>query len=283
MTEISAREFDYTDRDFAQVKAIIYRMAGIHLADSKKQLVYSRLARRLRALRLRDFPAYLDYLQHHEQEHQEFINALTTNLTAFFREPHHFVTLAKLAQQRQAQGGKLRVWCAAASTGEEAYSIAMTLIDAYASFSPPVEIIASDIDSQVLQVAARGIYSLDRLESLSLEQKRRFFLRGTGRNLGNAKIIEPVGKLISFRNINLLDKHWGLGADLDVIFCRNVMIYFDKPTQLAILERMLGLLKNDGLYIAGHSESFSQAAHLVKLVGKTTYQKADRVLGVRPA
>lgn len=273
MTENSVREFEYADADFARVKATIYRKAGINLADSKKQLVYSRLARRLRVLHLDSFGAYLDYLEATPDELQEFINALTTNLTAFFRESHHFDVLAEFVKKHR-RNKPCRVWCTASSTGEEPYSIAMTLVEAYGSYKPPVEIIASDIDSQVLNAAAAGVYTLERLSALSLEQKKQFFLRGKGANNGKAKAIDELRKLIDFQQINLLDKQWPITGKFDVIFCRNVMIYFDKPTQLKLLERMIQFLTPDGLYIAGHSESFSHATHLVHLVGKTTYQLA---------
>ena len=270
----SGREFEYADADFNRVKAVIHRKAGIHLADSKKQLVYSRLARRLRFLNLHSFRAYLDYLEHTPDELQEFINALTTNLTAFFREEHHFQILSDFLQ-KSGKNKLCRIWCAASSTGEEPYSIAMTAIHAYASYTPPVEIIASDIDSQVLHTAAAGVYTMERLESLSIEQKKQFFLRGKGANSGRAKVIQELRSLIDFRQINLLDKDWPLDGKFDLIFCRNVMIYFDKPTQIKILERMVQLLAPNGLYIAGHSESFSHANHLVSLVGKTTYRRTS--------
>lgn len=275
MNDSQEHEFNYADADFMRVKAIIYRTAGINLGDSKKQLVYSRLARRLRILKLNNFNEYLTYLERNNSEQQEFINALTTNLTAFFREPHHFSILSNFVHNKKQTTEKLRVWCAASSTGEEPYSIAMTLIEAYGTYTPPVEIIASDIDSNVLHYAARGVYDMERLEALGLAQKRQFFLRGKGSNSGKAKVIDPLRQLVEFQKINLLEKNWNLHSRFDVIFCRNVMIYFDKSTQLALLERMVGLLKPDGLYIAGHSESFSHASHLVKLIGKTTYHLAD--------
>lgn len=268
----SGREFQYRDADFERVKAIIYRKAGIHLSDSKKQLVYSRLARRLRALKLPDFSAYLGYLERETNEQEEFINALTTNLTAFFREAHHFKILADYVTAHKKNTKKIRVWCAASSTGEEPYSIAMTMVEAFGCYDPPVEIVASDIDSNVLREASLGIYALERIESLNLAQKKQFFLRGKGANSGKAKVVDSLRQLVEFKKINLLDSSWPLQGRFDVIFCRNVMIYFDKPTQLKLLERMVQLLTPDGLYIAGHSESFSQATHLVKLVEKTTYQ-----------
>lgn len=270
------REFSYTQADFDRVRKIIYKKAGINLSDSKKQLVYSRLARRLRALKLPDFSAYLHYLENTDEEQQEFVNALTTNLTAFFREEHHFDILFDFAKNFKHKR-PLRVWCAAASTGEEPYSIAITLAEAFGRYDPPVEIIASDIDSNVLNEGRAGVYNINRIENLSVERKRQFFLKGKGNNnTGKVKVISELGRLIDFKQINLLDSSWPLTGMFDVIFCRNVMIYFDKATQLKLLEKMTKLLNKDGLYVAGHSESFAQASHLVKLVGKTTYRLVER-------
>ena len=268
------REFTYSQADFEKVRSAIYRKAGINLSDTKKQLVYSRLARRIRALKLNDFASYLAYLEANETEQEEFVNALTTNLTAFFREPHHFEILADYAHQLKNLQRPLRIWCAAASTGEEPYSIAMTMAEVFGSYEPPVEIIASDIDSKVLREASAGIYNLSRLESVSYERKQQFFQRGTGPNRGQVRINPVLKKCIEYRQLNLLDPNWSVKAPFDVIFCRNVMIYFDKQTQLKLLERMVRLLTPTGLYIAGHSESFNQASHLVKLVAKTTYVPA---------
>lgn len=275
VANLNDREFSYTQADFERVRKIIYKKAGINLSDSKKQLVYSRLARRLRALKLPDFSAYLSYLENTDEEQQEFVNALTTNLTAFFREEHHFNFLAEFVKNFKHKRN-LRVWCAAASTGEEPYSIAITLAEAFGRYDPPVEIIASDIDSNVLNEGRSGVYNINRIESLSLERKRQFFLKGKGdNNAGKVKVIPDLGRLIEFKQINLLDAKWPLTGLFDVIFCRNVMIYFDKSTQVSLLEKMVKLMQKDGLYIAGHSESFSQANHLVKLVGKTVYRLAD--------
>ncbi len=271
------REFTYSTADFEKVRAILYKKAGINLSDSKKQLVYSRLARRLRSLKIDQFSGYLSYLDSNEKELEEFINALTTNLTAFFREAHHFDILASYVKKLALRNEKLRIWCAASSTGEEPYSIAMAIAEAYESYSPPVEIIASDIDSNVLRDASAGIYTAERLESVSLERKKQFFQRGKGANSGKAKVIPELRQLIEFRQLNLLDANWSLSGKFDVIFCRNVMIYFDKPTQLKLLERIVKLMKPKGLYIAGHSESFSQATSLVKLVDKTTYTLSERL------
>jgi len=268
-------EFLYTHRDFQQVRRLLYGRTGISLSESKQQMVYSRLSRRLRALRLQSFGEYFGYLEGHAEEWQQFVNALTTNLTAFFREPHHFQALAELALRQARSHRPLRFWSAASSTGEEPYSMAMSLLDALGP-DAPVRILASDIDTGVLETAERGIYPLERVEALALAQKQRFFLRGRGPNAGKVRVVEELRRLVAFRQINLLDDAWGVPGELDAIFCRNVMIYFDKPTQARLLERMVRLLRPGGLFFAGHSESFVHATHLVRAVGRSTYQVAGR-------
>lgn len=239
-------------------------------------MVYSRLARRLRALGMTSFDQYLTLLeQGHASEWETFVNALTTNLTSFFRESHHFDILKK--QLAAITHRPIRLWCAAASTGEEAWSMAITACEAFDSLSPPVQILASDIDTHVLATAERGIYPLERVERLSAERLREFFLRGTGAQEGYARVRPELQKLVSFARINLLDAHWpAVKAPLDAIFCRNVMIYFDKPTQYQILKKFVPLLHPDGLLYAGHSESFLHAADLFRSLGRTVYERADR-------
>lgn len=271
---LETREFHYTRADFERVRSMLYKRSGISLSDSKEQMVYSRLARRLRALRLNSFTDYFEFLSQNDSEWQQFTNALTTNLTAFFRESHHFEQLAKHLKQHAHSSRKLRIWCSAASTGEEPYSLAITAIEAFGRSNPPVEIIASDIDTGVLATAEAGIYAESRVEQLSMERKKRFFLRGKGSNHGKVCVRDELRDLIVFRQINLLGDQWGIEPGLDIIFCRNVMIYFDKPTQSKLLERMVHLLRPDGLFFAGHSESFVQATHLVKLIGRTVYKPA---------
>ncbi|WP_097461380.1 CheR family methyltransferase [Mangrovitalea sediminis] len=266
------REFSFSQSDFETIRGLLYQRAGIRLADGKRQLVYSRLTRRLRSLGLRHFSAYITYLLSDEAEFEHFINALTTNLTAFFREPHHFITLTEFLQERRSLARPLSIWCAAASTGEEPYSIAMVVAEAFASYRPPVKILASDIDSQVLRHAERGVYELSRIDAISAERKHRFFLKGKGQNTGFARVVPDIRAMVTFRQINLLDPHWDLDTPIDAIFCRNVMIYFDKKTQRRLLERMIPLLTPDGLYFAGHSESFVNAGNLVRLVGHSVYR-----------
>ncbi|MFZ5589562.1 MAG: CheR family methyltransferase [Pseudomonadota bacterium] len=264
------REFAFTDRDFERIRKMIYAHAGIALNPSKQDMVYSRLARRLRSLGLGSFDEYLTLLENEKDaEWETFVNALTTNLTSFFREPHHFPLLADYLRKRRNR--PINIWCSAASTGEEPYSIAMTAVEAFGSLTPPVKILATDLDTNVLDKARQGVYAMERLEKMPQEKIRKFFLRGEGARAGYAKVRKELGDLISFKQLNLLDANWPMKTRFDVIFCRNVMIYFDKPTQYKILEKFLPLLQTDGLLFAGHSESFHHAADLFRPCGKTVY------------
>jgi chemotaxis protein methyltransferase CheR len=266
-----SREFDFTKQDFQRVRTLIYQRAGIALAEGKHQMVYSRLARRLRVIGIKSFTQYLDKLesQPDSPEWESFTNALTTNLTSFFREAHHFPILAAHARKK---GGPLEIWCSAASTGEEPYSIAMTVCEAFNSLTPPVQIIATDIDTNVLATAQRGVYTLDKIDKLTPEQTKRFFLRGKGQQQGMVKVKPQLQQLITFKQLNLLDANWPVSGPFDVIFCRNVMIYFDKPTQSNILSRFAPLMKPDALLFAGHSENFLYVSDAFKLRGKTVYE-----------
>ncbi|MDO3382776.1 CheR family methyltransferase [Gilvimarinus algae] len=272
------REFEYTDNDFEKIRRLIYDAAGIRLQDSKRQLVYSRIARRIRALNLKRFSEYLVYLEGHDNELEQFINALTTNLTSFFRESHHFDYLKAYFRKNHLSGKTFKIWCAAASTGEEPYTLAITAMEAFDTLKPPVEIVGTDIDSQVLSQARIGVYSEERIERLEAARKKRFFLKGKGANLGKVKVRPEVKALVTFEQLNLLSQSWNLSPPYDAIFCRNVMIYFDKPTQYRLLERMLPLLGPNGIYVAGHSESFSEASGLLRSLGRTIFCRAESTL-----
>ena len=266
------REFAFTEKDFRRVCQLIYEYAGISLKPSKQDMVYSRLARRLRANGLDSFRDYLALLDSDNgTEWEAFVNSLTTNLTAFFREPHHFPLLADHAL-RQSALHPVSLWCSAASTGEEPYSIAMTMADAFGSFSPPVSIVATDVDTGVLARAEAGVYPEERIEKLDTRIIKRFFLKGTGTQSGFVKVRPELRGMIRFRQLNLLAENWQVRGPLDAIFCRNVMIYFDKQTQLKILQKFAPMLRPDGLLFAGHSENFHNAAHLFRLRGKTVYE-----------
>ncbi len=269
------RGYLFTEADFQRICKLIYDYAGISLKTSKRDMVYSRLAKRVRATKADNFHEYLALVEDNQlQEWESFVNALTTNLTSFFREPHHFPLLAEHALQHTGKA-PMSIWCSAASTGEEPYSIAMTIADAFGSFTPPVTIVASDVDTNVLAKAEEGIYPHERIEKLAPDLIKRFFLKGAGKQTGMVKVRPELQKMISFRHFNLLDEDWSALGSSDVIFCRNVMIYFDKKTQLKILEKFAHMLQPTGLLFAGHSESFHHATHLFKIRGKTVYELAN--------
>jgi chemotaxis protein methyltransferase CheR len=271
-----------TRADFARVRDLIYRHAGINLAEGKEAMVYGRLARRVREGGQGTFAAYLQQLEQAlaaggpraEAELQQFVNCMTTNLTAFFREEHHFSVLADDLRARAAANPTqpLRIWCSASSTGEEPYSLAMTAVESLGA-SARVEILASDIDTQVLATAERGVYAADA-RGLSEQRLKRHFQRGTGANSGRIRVRPEVARLTRYMPFNLIHGDWPrLGQAFDIIFCRNVMIYFDDATQRSVLQRMHAVLKPGGLLYVGHSENFSDQRTLFRLRGKTVYER----------
>lgn len=259
-----------SDVHFRRISQLIYQRAGIVLADHKREMVYNRLVRRLRLLGVTDFGQYLALLENdpNSAEWQAFINALTTNLTAFFREAHHFPILAEHARSRP---NGYSVWSTAASTGEEPYSIAITLSEVLGNRASGCQVWASDIDTQVLEKATAGVYRQDELSTLTPQQFQRFFLRGTGPHDGLVRVRPELAAMVNFQPLNLLAPEWSLPGQFDAIFCRNVMIYFDKETQERILRRFVPLLKPGGLMFAGHSENFSQISREFYLRGQTVY------------
>lgn len=270
------RQFELTPADFRRVRAMIHQRAGISLGEHKREMVYSRLSRRLRSLGRTEFTSYLDELQSHPEspEWEAFINALTTNLTAFFREPHHFPILADYARK---QNGPLSVWCAAASTGEEPYSIAITLHEALGSRAAGCHVLATDIDTQVIERARAGVYPDERVAKLEAARLQRYFLRGRGAQAGMVRVKPELSQMVSFEPLNLLDPNWPMKNAFDVVFCRNVMIYFDKPTQARILQRMAPLVKIGGLLFAGHSENFTYVSRDFQLRGQTVYERVRAI------
>lgn len=268
-----SREFEFGDRDFRRVCELIHQRAGIALAPAKRDMVYGRLSRRLRALGLRSFRDYLDRLESGgEDEWQAFTNALTTNLTSFFREPHHFQRLQE-ELRLHAASAPLNLWSCAASTGEEPYSMAISACEAFASLRPPVRILATDIDTQVLQTAARGVYPVDRIAGLDAALRKKYFQRGSGANEGLCRVLPALRELVEFRPLNLLDRRYDVGGPFLAVFCRNVMIYFDKPTQRDILTRLIPHLDAAGMLYTGHSENYLHAADLIQPCGRTLYRR----------
>lgn len=272
------REFPYTRQDFDWVRRVLHDHAGIELAEHKKDMVYNRLVGRLRKLNLKSFKDYAGRVENDPAEFGEFINAMTTNLTAFFREQHHFDFLAgPFLQQCRSQGKRqIRIWSAGCSMGEEPYSIAMTLVDTLGDelANWDIRILASDIDSRVLETAAAGVYSLERISKLDPRRLSRHFLRGTGSNAGRVKTKPHLQQMIEFRQINLMQP-LPLKGPVDLIFCRNVMIYFNNDSQARLLDRFADLLTDDGVLVVGHSESPYRLTQRLRLSGNTIYRKVS--------
>ncbi|WP_369600270.1 protein-glutamate O-methyltransferase CheR [Hahella sp. SMD15-11] len=265
------REFAFEWADFERLRALSQAHTGIVVPDAKYEMFYARLAKRLRALGLTSFRDYADYLEaHRETEFTPFINALTTNLTSFFREPHHFAYLRDqiVPAARAAGQSRLRVWSAGCSTGEEPWSIAITLAEA----NMPFELLATDIDSDVLDTARQGIYPLERLDGVDERIRKRWFLRGKGRQAGKARVRAELRERVAFQQLNLV-RPFRHTEPFDVIFCRNVVIYFDKPTKMALIQRFAESLRPEGYLVMGHSESLHGLSNRFRPVGRTLYQK----------
>lgn len=270
------REYDLSDEDFQRIRRLVRDRLGIALAESKRELVYGRLSRRLRALKLRDFGGYLQLIEAGDAvEMQHFCNAITTNLTSFFREGHHFEHLARqllpALQRGRGSMGRLRIWSAGCSTGEEPYSIAMVLLENMAHLRGwDVRILATDIDTNVLSHAQAGLYGSERLEKMDSGRMQRWFQQGPDGQ--KFMVRDELKRLISFKPLNLMDE-WPMQGPIDVIFCRNVMIYFDRDTQRQIVGRMAALQRPDDHLIIGHSESLLHVSKQYQLVGDTIHRR----------
>lgn len=267
----TGRDLVLTDDDFNRLRRMIADRAGIALGAHKREMAYSRLARRVRLAGTHRFADYLAPLEANpaDPEWEHFTNALTTNLTSFFREAHHFPLLAQHVSQARES---VSVWCCAASTGEEPYSIAITLAEALGQAAERAKILATDIDTRALADARAGIYPLAAVEKLSEERRRRFFLKGSGKRAGLARVSAELRGRIRFEPVNLAGSEWHVEGPFDAIFCRNLMIYFDKDTQQRVLRGFARLLKPNGLLFAGHSENFSYFDNPFVLRGQTVYQ-----------
>jgi chemotaxis protein methyltransferase CheR len=273
-----ANDYVLTDTQFHRIRQLVREHTGISLSEAKRQLVYGRLARRLRALKLESFGEYLELLERGvATELEEFTNAITTNLTSFFREPHHFEYLASdvlpKIVARDSGVRRARIWCCAASTGEEPYSIAMVLREAQEILTGfDVKLLATDLDSAVLATGAAGVYNAERLKSVSGARVSRFFKKGGGENSGQYRAQDELRNLITFKQLNLMHE-WPVRGPFDAIFCRNVIIYFDKETQRALFERMSALQRPGDYLFLGHSESLYRVSDKYELVGRTIYRR----------
>ena len=274
------REFAFSEADFQTLARLAYEYAGIALSESKQNLIYSRISRRLRALRLATFRDYCDYLAANQSEIESFINSISTNHTKFFREEHHFehfrahVAIPFAQAVARKPGGRLRVWSAGCSSGEEPYTIAVVLAREVRDFAGnDVRLLATDIDTDILTKAARGEFALPSIHEIPKEYQSYFSMENAPEGRGEKLAVdEAVRSLIVFRRLNLME-NWPFHGLFDAIFCRNVMIYFDAPTKSALVERFTRQLKPGGWLYIGHSESLIGAHPGLELVGRTTYRR----------
>ncbi|MEA3178248.1 MAG: chemotaxis protein methyltransferase CheR [Gammaproteobacteria bacterium] len=277
-TMMRLREFDFGNDDFEALRKLVKQLTGINLSDQKRELVYGRLARRLRALQLQSFAQYRDLLaQDGGREIAQFCNAITTNLTSFFREPHHFDYLRDQVLAPMANSGaarRLRIWSAGCSSGEEPYSLAMTILEVLPDVHRwDVRILATDLDSDVLERGRRGVYTEDRLKNLTLQRRTRFFRERREREGLCYEVAPELKSLITFKQLNLMHA-LPMRGPLDAIFCRNVVIYFDKDTQRDLFSRVAQLQSSGNLLFLGHSESLFKVSEQYALIGKTVYRRA---------
>ena len=267
-----------TDDEFGRIRELIYKLAGISLADGKKDLVYRRLSGRVTQLGLSSFAEYYDYLMRDSSDElQAFCDSLTTNFTSFFREQHHFDFLQRhylpgLAENGGRLGNRLRIWSAGCSSGEEPYSIAMTLRDHFRDVDRwDSKILATDLDTQVIETCKSGIYSDERLEKIPSPERKRW-LSPNPAQPGTFKVSSRLQSMITFKQLNLMSP-WPMKGPFDMIFCRNVIIYFDKQTQARLVDRFADLLADGGYLIIGHSESLLNVSERFELTGKTIHRK----------
>lgn len=271
-------EFEFTDSDFNYLREMVSTHAGISLSEHKRDLVYGRLAKRLRAHGLTRFSDYCTLLKNHpDDELDQFTNAITTNLTSFFRERHHFDFISNelidTLQERCYSKRRLRIWSAGCSTGEEPYSLAITLRESIPDIDKhDIRILATDLDTNVVKAAASGIYPAASIAGLDNQHIRRWFLRGTGGHKGKIMATPELRRLICFRQLNLM-QDWPMHGMFDVIFCRNVVIYFDNPTKQKLFERFANIMQPGGHLFIGHSETLRNITSRFQLIDKTVYRR----------
>jgi chemotaxis protein methyltransferase CheR len=268
-----------SNRNFERLAVHIRKTAGITLTEKKRMMLEGRLRRRLKLVGAADLDDYCDYVfagDTADAEQQHLINAVTTNKTDFFREPKHFEYLEdKLLPELARQGArKVTVWSAACSTGAEPYTIAM-LLDDFAAQRPGMsyQILATDIDTQVLRAAHRGVYNEELLDPVPAALRRKYVMRSRDTRCADVRISPKLRAAIAFGQLNLMDASYGVGAAIDMIFCRNVLIYFEKETQEAVVQRLVRCLKPGGYLFLGHAESITGFDVPVTQVGSTIFRR----------
>jgi len=278
-TQPAEYEFELTDSEFKRLRELVHARTGIALSEAKRELLYGRLARRLRKLKLNSFAEYCRLVETDESaELQELTNAITTNLTSFFREDYHFKQLSLEAlpqiQSKRLSSRRIRLWSAGCSTGEEPYSLAIVMRETLAQLAGwDIKLLATDIDSKVVATATEGVYASDRFKGVAPERVRSWFRDVAGRP-GFLAACDELRSLITFKQLNLLDP-WPVKGPFDVIFCRNVVIYFDKATQRGLFDRMADLQEPGGWLFIGHSENLLNVTRRYKLVGRTVYRRVE--------
>jgi len=270
---LAPEQYSLTDEEFAQVGKLLHTRSGIILGDHKRELAARMIGLRVRKMGLGSAADYLKHLQQDSQspEWNAFVNAFTINHTAFFRERHHFGILADFVRSRS---NPVHVWCCAASTGEEAYTIAITLLENTLAGQAKPWVWATDIDTQAIEKARKGIYTLDRVQPVPEPLLKKYFYRGKASKSGLVRVKPILQDIVEFEPLNLVASSWPSNQKFDAIFCRNTMIYFDKATQTRILERFSSMLKPGGLLFAGHSENFTYLTKAFRLRGQTVYTLA---------
>ncbi|GAB4391805.1 MAG: protein-glutamate O-methyltransferase CheR [Gammaproteobacteria bacterium] len=269
-----------SQKNFNFIKELVYKRSGIILNENKRGLVYNRLVKRLNNLNMHCIEEYCDLIRNnHTVELEKLINSITTNMTYFYREKHHFEALKNKILPEVARSHSssetIHIWSAACSAGAEPYSIAMCVLDFMESHPRyRFHITASDLNSDILQVARDGIFHQDQVKEVPAQQLQRWFLRGTAENKEYVRVKSALQQLITFKQLNLLDT-WDFRRNIDIIFCRNVMIYFDKSTCAQLHKRFAELLVPNGYLVIGHSETINNELLGLKLVGKTIYQKIN--------
>nr|MBI3614074.1 protein-glutamate O-methyltransferase CheR [Nitrospirota bacterium] len=269
-------EYTITDEEFERFRSLVYRESGISLNDGKKSLLVSRLSKRLRTLGLETFHAYHEHVvgEPSGDEFTRMLDCIATNKTDFFREPLHFEFLRERILPTLDSLKRIRIWSSACSSGEEPYTIAMTLYDGVATpLQWDCKVLASDLSTRVLAQAASGVYEEERVRELPPEVVKRHFLKGRGAQAGTIKVKSHLSGMIRFQRINLMDERYPIKTPLDVIFCRNVMIYFDRPTQQQLVNKFHRYLKPGGHLFIGHSESLQWVKHPFRTVAPTIYRK----------
>ncbi len=272
-------EFEFTRKEFDYLRGVASRHTGIVLKDDKFTMLYSRLSRRIRSLGLKNFKQYCAFLEENEEtETMELVNAVTTNLTSFFREQHHFDYLADTLVPnllvRNGKSRRIRIWSAGCSTGEESYSIAIALKQASIPSDWDVKILATDIDLNVLAHGREGVYNAKRIDDMPPKMKNKWFKDGKDANADKVRVARALRDMISFRQLNLL-KDWPFKGPFDAIFCRNVVIYFDGPTKKALVERFYDYMHDESCLFMGHSESLFRTTNVFRPIGKTMFQKGN--------